>query len=178
MFLGNPLLMLQESPETLARLRGNVFELSIGHGVQILGTSEVRYGVGIGIEWGRPSRIAPSSNSFAARESAYLRLFRSFTSDEGFDGLVAGFGTRWHATSGRLKNGYFEIGSGIAVTDGVSIDVNSHFNFVSFLGGGFFFTNSFTSPRFGLRWVHVSNAGIESPNRGLNQVEAVFGFRF
>jgi hypothetical protein len=177
MLLGNPIIF-QQSPETLSRLRGTIFEASIGHGVEILGTSEARYGVGLGIEWGRPARVVPTSNGLAAREEVHLRLFRSFTSDEGFDGLVAGFGSRWHFTSGRMKNGYFEIGSGVGITDGVSIDVNSHFNFVSFLGAGFFFNGDDHAPRFGIRWVHVSNAGIEPPNRGLNQFEAVYGIRF
>lgn len=178
MLQGNVDSFLQHSPESLARLRANIVEISAGHGVEILGTSETRYGVGVGIEWGRPGRIAPSSRSWAAREEVHLRVFRSFTGDEGFDGLVAGFGTRWHMTGGRLKNGYFELGSGIGVTNGVSTDVNAHFNFVSFLGAGFFFTSDANAPRFGLRWVHVSNAGIEPPNRGLNQFEAVFGMKF
>jgi hypothetical protein len=167
-----------QSPETLTRLRANVFEVSLGHGVQILGTSEIRYGVGVGAEWGRPSRFIKSSNAFAIRDEVHIRVFHSFTDDEGFDGIVVGFGTRFHFTSGQLKNGYFELGSGVGLTDGVSTDVNSHFNFVSFLGAGFFFASEGNAPRFGVRWVHVSNAGIEPPNRGLNQFEAVFGVRF
>ena len=75
-------------------------------------------------------------------------------------------------------DGYIEAGSGITVTDGVSIDVNSHFNFVSHIGGGFFLSSAPNATRVGIRWVHVSNAEIEPPNRGLNQLELVFGFKF
>lgn len=178
MLLGNPWIPLAQSPETLSRLKSTVVEASIGHGVQILGTSEIRYGVGVGVEWGRPSRLIKSSDWLAVREGPHLRIFRSFTGDEGFDGLVVGLGTRFVFTKGRLTNGYFEVGSGIGITDGISIDVNSYFNFVSFIGGGFYFDSDSRAPRFGVRWVHVSNAGIEQPNRGLNQIEAVYGFRF
>jgi hypothetical protein len=159
-------------------MRATVLELSVGHGVEILGSRESRYGVGAGIEWGRPGRTFKSGNDIAVREAVHLRFFRSFNENEGFDGLTLGIGLRLHSTAGRLRNGYFEIGTGVAVTDGVSIDVNSRFNFVSFVGGGFYFDSSAAASRFGIRWVHVSNANIEPPNIGLNQLEAVFGFRF
>lgn len=178
MLLGNPHIAIQDAPAVLARQRATIVEVSAGHGVKILGTSEVRYGVGLGIEWGRPGRLMRSSGSLAVREEVHLRVFRSFTENEGFNGVVVGFGTRWHGTRGRFKNGYFESGSGISLTDGVSVDVNAQFNFASFFGGGFFLSSNEDAARFGIRWVHVSNLGIDPPNRGLNQFEAVLGFRF
>ncbi|MEO7454209.1 MAG: acyloxyacyl hydrolase [Fimbriimonadales bacterium] len=177
-FLGNVYPALPTSSDLLTRLRANVFELSIGHGAKILGTSEIRYGVGVGVEWGRPGRILKSGQSIAIREEAHLQVFRSFNENEGFDGLVAGVGIRLHPLKGAVRNGYVEIGTGAAITDGVSTDVNSHFNFVSFVGAGFYFDSAASAHRFGIRWIHVSNANIEPPNIGLNQFEAVFGFRF
>ena len=178
MLLGNMPLAFQDEPALLARLSARNFEFSIGHGVQILGTSEIRYGVGLGVEWGRPSKALHIGRAVRAREHAYVRLFRSFIDNEGFDGIVLGIGGRWHGTTGWFKNGYLEAGSGVSVSDGVSIDVNSHFNFVSHIGGGFFLSSNVNAPRVGIRWVHVSNAEIEPPNRGLNQFEAVVGFKF
>jgi hypothetical protein len=160
------------------RLKGRVLELSIAHAYKILGTSEIRYGITAGMEWGRPSRALQIKRmGIVAQESAHLRLFRSFAGDDGFTGIVAGIGARWTGVRGALRNGYLEIGSGIALTDGLSIDVNTHFNFASFLGGGVYFSDDPNATRIGLRWIHISNAGVEPPNRGLNQFELVFGVR-
>ena len=107
MLLGNIHLALQDEPAVVARLSSRIFEFSVGHGVEILGTSQIRYGVGVGVEWGRPSRILQIGRGTRAREHAYLRLFRSFTENEGFDGVVLGIGGRWYGTSGWLHRGWF-----------------------------------------------------------------------
>jgi hypothetical protein len=117
-------------------------------------------------------------SGFATRESVYLRLFRSFRGSSGFNGVVVGSGARWIGTKGRLKNSYFEFGSGVALSDGTSHDVNSEFNFASFLGGGFYLSSEADAARVGLRWLHISNADLEMPNIGQNQFELVVGWRF
>jgi hypothetical protein len=131
-----------------------------------------------GVEWNRPSpRLRLRGTDIVAQESVHLRLFRSFAADEGFTGIVAGVGARWTGSRGSLKNGYVEFGTGLSLTDGISNDVNSHLNFVSFVGGGVYFSDDPSAARVGVRWIHVSNAGVEPPNRGLNQFELVFGVR-
>ncbi|MDQ2985395.1 MAG: acyloxyacyl hydrolase [Armatimonadota bacterium] len=170
--------VIQEPMVNSDRLRSRSFEASVAHAYKVLGTSEIRYGLTAAIEWGKPSRALHIKGSrFSAQESAYLRLFRSFKGEDGFNALVVGFGGRWIGADGPFENAYIEAGTGLAISDGVSIDVNSHFNFVSFLGGGFYFTSKPDAPRMGLRWTHISNAATEPPNRGLNQFELVFGFR-
>jgi hypothetical protein len=91
--------------------------------------------------------------------------------------VIFGLGGRWTARKGSLKNCYFELGSGISLSDGTSIDVNSRFNFASFFGAGLFLSSNQDAPRFGVRWLHISNAKLEPPNRGLNQLEIVLGFK-
>jgi len=169
---------LQEPLIGTDRLKGRVLELSVAHSYKVLGTSEIRYGVSAGMEWNRPSgRLKLRGTGIIAQESIHLRLFRSFAGDDGFSGVVAGLGARWTGSRGSLKNGYVELGSGLALTDGISSDVNSHLNFASFLGGGVYFSDDPSAARVGLRWIHVSNAGVDPPNRGLNQFELVFGVR-
>ena len=161
-----------------ARLRATTIEASFAQGIEVLGTSEIRNGAMASIEWGRPSRwMRLQGTKTSAREMAYVRAFRSFKGGDGFNGLIAGIGARWIGTRGSFKNAYFELGSGICLNDGTSIDVNSRFNFASFLGGGFYFSSDEDAPRIGIRWMHISNAEIEPPNRGLNQIELVLGFR-
>ncbi|MGI8923624.1 MAG: acyloxyacyl hydrolase [Fimbriimonadales bacterium] len=92
--------------------------------------------------------------------------------------LVAGVGVRWIAAGRQLKDAYFEAGTGLTLSDGVSLDVNSHFSFISFVGGGFYLSSRPNANRVGLRWIHVSNANLDPPNRGLNQFEFVVGVRY
>lgn len=168
---------LQEPQFVTDRLKGRVLELSVAHSYKVLGTSEIRYGISAGMEWNRPSKRLRIKDTVVAQESVYLRLFRSFAGDDGFTGIVAGIGGRWTGTRGILRNGYLEAGTGLALTDGLSIDINSHINFASFVGGGVYFSDNPSATRIGVRWIHVSNAGVDPPNRGLNQFELVFGVR-
>lgn len=173
-------MLFQSPPDDLAyhRVHARTFEFAVAHGVEILGTSETRYAVSLSLEWGRESKTLslPDAN-IAAQEALYVRLFRSFRANSGFDFYVLGIGGRWFGTQGFFRNGYIEAGTGLGLTDGLSADINSHFNFVSYLGAGAFFSTAHQSPRIGLRWLHASNAGLRSPNGGLNQFEIVFGFR-
>jgi len=156
---------------------GRFLELSLTRTVRLLGTSELRYGASAAVGWERPSGRLRINEAIVGRQSAYLRLFTSYASGHDLNGIVAGFGARWIGVSGNLKNGYVELGTGIALIDGLSIDVNSHFNFASFVGGGFYFGEAPAASRLGVRWMHISNAGINPPNRGINQIEVVFGIR-
>ncbi|MGI8923618.1 MAG: acyloxyacyl hydrolase [Fimbriimonadales bacterium] len=162
------------------RLRSTTVELSTAHSYKVLGTSQIRLGTAAGIEWGRRSRALSLQGhpGILAQETAYLRLMRSFRGDEGFNALVAGVGSRWIGGGKHLKNIYFEAGTGVSISDGVSLDVNSHFSFVSFVGAGFYFSSAPRANRAGLRWIHVSNANLDPPNRGLNQFEVVVGVRY
>lgn len=171
--------IVQDLPQAAeSRLKGRVLELSGGTAVKLLGTSETRQNLSLSLEWARPSRaLQPNPSQFAAQATCYVRLLTSFAGDDTFDIGVLGIGARWSGISGRLKNGYLELGTGISLSDGLSIDVNDHFNFVSFLGGGAYFSESPNAPRLGVRWSHISNAGLRPPNRGLNQVEIVLGVR-
>ncbi len=168
---------LQEPQFVTDRLKGRVLELSVAHSYKVLGTSEIRYGISAGMEWNRPSKRLRIKDTILAQEAVHLRLFRSFAGDDGFTGIVGGIGARWTGARGVLKNGYLELGTGLSLTDGISIDVNSQLNFVSFIGGGMYFSDDPSATRVGIRWSHVSNAGVDPPNRGLNQFELVFGVR-
>lgn len=163
-----------------ARLRSTTIELSTAHSYKVLGTSQIRFGLTAAIEWGRPSKRLhlPGLREMDAQELGYIRLMRSFRGDEGFNALVAGIGGRWIGGGRHLKNIYFEFGSGVTLTDGVSVDVNSHLSFASYLGAGFFWSSAPQANRIGLRFIHVSNANTDPPNRGLNQFELVVGIRY
>ncbi|MBA3725897.1 MAG: hypothetical protein H0W86_05460 [Armatimonadetes bacterium] len=76
---------------------------------------------------------------------------RSFRGDEGFTAFVAGVGSRWIGAGKHLKNVYVESGTGVSISDGVSLDVNSHFSFASFVGAGFYFSSAPRGNRAGFR---------------------------
>ncbi|HUH86441.1 MAG TPA: acyloxyacyl hydrolase [Pusillimonas sp.] len=73
---------------------------------------------------------------------------------------------------------YFEAGLGptlISRTDFAGKELSTRFQFTTHVGGGFVVNGAH---RFGLRWTHVSNAGIKRPNPGLDLVEAHYTYHF
>ncbi len=82
------------------------------------------------------------------------------------------------ATGSRLVP-FFEVGAGVMYTDIRRPDLGSDFEFNEFGGVGlhWFFTKHFAVTLEG-RYMHISNAGIDKPNRGVNTFPAMVGLNY
>lgn len=73
---------------------------------------------------------------------------------------------------------YLEIGVGpsyMSRTNFAGKEISTKFQFTSHVGGGFVFNEVH---RLGLRYTHVSNASIKTPNPGLDLIEASYTYQF
>lgn len=73
---------------------------------------------------------------------------------------------------------YLEIGAGpsyISRTHFAGKELSTRLQFMSHVGGGFVINDVH---RFGLRYSHVSNASIKTPNPGLDLIEASYTYQF
>ena len=162
------------------RLRSRTFEMSFAHSAHFLGTQEIRLGFHVGLEWGRPSRWLTFRGrpDILSQEVAGIQLMRSIHGASGVDVLAVEVGGRWIGAGNALKNAYAEAGTGITIGDGTTIDLDARFNVMSYVGFGGYLTPRPASPRLGIRYVHLSNAGTNRPNYGLNLFQLTYGTRF
>lgn len=73
---------------------------------------------------------------------------------------------------------FLEAGVGptyISRTDFAGKELSTRFQFTTHVGGGMVVNDVH---QFGLRWTHVSNAGIKRPNPGLDLIQANYTYRF
>lgn len=73
---------------------------------------------------------------------------------------------------------YLELGVGpslLSRTNFAGKELSTRFQFTSHVGAGFVVNDVH---RFGLRYTHVSNASIKTPNPGLDLIEASYTYRF
>jgi lipid A 3-O-deacylase len=85
---------------------------------------------------------------------------------------------KWNFTSGRRLAPYFELGGGLLFTNH---DVPANTNNVNFTPQGGFGVHFFTAPKraitFSAKYIHVSNAGLERRNSGINaSFHALLGY--
>ncbi|MCG9893996.1 MAG: acyloxyacyl hydrolase, partial [Fimbriimonadaceae bacterium] len=86
---------------------------------------------------------------------------------------------RWAQTYENGRGTFFEAGWGALYTDTLSPDISSKYNSVPTLGLGFWLpTDSGTVWQTTIRLMHISNGGIQPPNRGQNQLQVLVGVRF
>ncbi|MEM4408129.1 MAG: acyloxyacyl hydrolase [Candidatus Caldarchaeum sp.] len=146
----------------------------------ILGTSRDRDGLVFSVEVVRPERrfsIAKIPNTLAY-QSVGLRYLSSSSFGGDVNSVRAvwfSLGGRWVLTDGPRRHLYLEAGTGVLFADRTTLDIDSKFNFASYIGFGSYFNGSAYSPRLGVRITHISNGGIKPRNRGLNLVQLVFG---
>lgn len=73
---------------------------------------------------------------------------------------------------------FLELGVGPSMLSRASFagkELSTRFQFTSHIGGGFVVNDVH---RFGLRYTHVSNASIKTPNPGLDLIEASYTYHF
>lgn len=98
------------------------------------------------------------------------------------DNTVYGFGFtpalfKWNFTSKRRVVPYFEAGSGLLFTRSSVPAFTSRVNFTPQAAFGLqFLTREKRAWSVAARYVHISNAGLESPNPGINSVQFTLGY--
>lgn len=107
---------------------------------------------------------------------AYLLVFPSQTSYAGgFDPLIV----KWNFTSGRTVVPYLELGGGVLISlDNVPPGA-SNVNFTPQASFGVqIFTREKRAVSLAARYVHISNAGLATPNPGLNTLQFSIGYHW
>lgn len=157
-------------------------EGAVGRAWRVLGTSRERTGTSIGLEWSRPGRFAAlrGRRDIETRETLAVRYLVSDTlgrDTSRVHGFWLSAGARWVGRGTAFTNLYLEAGTGFFYANGTTLDLNSRFNFANYIGFGTYFNQSPSSPRIGVRLIHISNGGVNPPNRGFNLFQLTFGVR-
>lgn len=163
---------------------GHGFALEVGEGMSIitLGSRQYAFTTAVGLEKAWPARLTRIRgwNRIEFQEFASFRVSLNRAVSPGapdFDVFWVGLGFRWIYPGDENYATYFEFGSGLSMADRVTGDLTSRFNFASFAGVGFFASRLPGSPRVGFRFIHISNAGTQGPNGGVNQLHFLIGIR-
>ncbi|GIV02047.1 MAG: hypothetical protein KatS3mg015_0877 [Fimbriimonadales bacterium] len=156
-----------------------VAQLSFDHEFARIGGRELRWGGTAGVEWLRKSpRLA-----IRGLESAYpqqlfaTRWISTWRDGVGVNILLLQLGIKYTGLGASMNGWYIELGSGIAVSDGTTFDMNSQFNFASYAGFGFW-VRDLPNWMLGTRITHISNGGTKPPNRSMNLLQVIIGYSF
>jgi len=156
-----------------------IAELSFDHEFALLGGRELRWGGTAGVQWARGSKHLSfrGRSDIAAQQTAAVRVASTWKDGVGVNVLMLQLGLRYTGLGASMNGWYVEAGSGIAVSDGTTFDMNSRFNFASYIGFGFW-VYDLPDLMFGFRVVHISNGNTIPPNRGMNLFQTMIGFTF
>jgi lipid A 3-O-deacylase len=86
---------------------------------------------------------------------------------------------KWNFTNSAHTVPYLELGGGVLFSNHVVPLNTSHVNFLTHAALGFqFFNNDRRAFTAAVRYEHISNAGLTSPNPGINTVQFQLGFNW
>jgi hypothetical protein len=86
---------------------------------------------------------------------------------------------KWNFTSSTRTVPFLELGGGVLFTNNVAPANTSRVNFLTHATLGFqFFNNQRRAFMAGVRYEHISNAGLTVPNPGINTVQFQLGFNW
>ena len=87
--------------------------------------------------------------------------------------------SRWHGRRDARGQGFFlDLGWGLQIADRRSLDLDSRLNSTPVVGFGTTLPLGAQELMIGLRYLHVSNAGLVGRNQGSNQFFLTAGVRF
>jgi len=107
---------------------------------------------------------------------AYLLVFPSRTSYAGgFDPFIL----KWNFTSGRKVAPYLELGGGVLLSLDNLPPGTSNVNFTPQASFGVqIFTREKRAVSLAAKYVHISNAGLATPNPGINTIQFSIGYHW
>jgi hypothetical protein len=159
------------------------FNIYGGQSMTILGSEDRRTGFGIGFGYGRrePRFAIKGVGSQLVYEVYYEHSSSRGASGQGPNqsesfGVLAYARHRWPQRRGMGL--YATVGWGLQYTNRTSVDLDSNLNSTPMLGLGVSWENGFGEGSIGLRFVHISNAGLVGRNQGQNQLSLVYSLRF
>jgi len=86
---------------------------------------------------------------------------------------------RWNFTSAKKVAPFFELGAGVLFTTKDVPEQTFPINFTPQAAFGFHvFTNSKNAMTLALRYMHISNAGLDLPNPGINSLQLIIGYQW
>jgi len=150
----------------------------------IFGSEDGRFGGGIAYGYGQPE--PRFTHGLIAGQLVYEGYVDHTQSDGGsgypanntLAGGVLAFG-RWRWPMDREGNGvYADLGWGFQMASQTTLDLESDFNSTPVAGFGGVFKDGAKEYLIGLRFLHISNAGLVKPNYGQNELFITFGFRY
>lgn len=144
-----------------------------GHSTRILGTQDLRTGYGFGFAWQKPEphfkwRHGPSQ---LVTEAYYEH---SNGQNHNIRGEVTeSVGIIWYARFRFPRKGFSlfaDIGEGAQMSTSESWDLGTRLNSSPMIGFGAAIRQGGSETLVGVRLLHLSNAGLNSRNRGQNQI--------
>lgn len=156
----------------------------VGQSELILGSEDNRYGGGIAYAYGKPEkRFRKGSIAAQLVYETYVDRTQSsggvggtFNSTYAFGGLAY---ARWRWPVNDLGNGFYaDLGWGLQMADKTTLDLESTLNSTPVAGFGGILRDGDREYLIGLRYLHISNAGLVKPNFGQNEIFFTVGMRF
>src|SRR5258708_9409002 len=86
------------------------------------------------------------------------------------------FGFKWALVKQRSVVPYLELGGGTLFTNTKVPEGTSHINFTTSAALGLHFLRSKHNISAEVRYMHISNAGLATPNPGINTIQFRLGF--
>ncbi|MBS1717092.1 MAG: acyloxyacyl hydrolase [Armatimonadetes bacterium] len=165
------------------RDQSTYFGLFAGRSLKVLGTEEIRTGIGFLYGYGRPDRRL-SFHGIPAQ--MVYEVYGDFTHSSGvdtnsstFDFAVGALAIARYRTPVEKDHGfYFDIGFGAQYVSQTSHDLNLNMNTTPMLGSGYFYPMGKHEAMLGIRLLHISNGGRKKPNDGQNQLYVLGMIRF
>lgn len=155
------------------------FHFYMGQSKRILGTDEVREGVGFAYGFGRddPQLRAGHLRAQLVHVVHYMHGYgfmdKKITNSVGYTATA-----RYRLRTTSSMSIYGDIGWGLEFSDRLSPDIDSHLNSTPMLGLGVAFPRPGGELMLGVGWFHASNGGTVKPNHGQNYLFFDFGWRY
>ena len=158
------------------------FQIFGGQSMTILGSEDKRTAFGIGVAYGRPE---PRFHIDGTGAQLVYEVYYDHSSSRGASGQPANetdsFGAlayaryRWPMREG--FGFYATAGWGLQYSDRPTVDLDSRLNSTPMVGFGIAWDTGEGEGSIGLRFLHISNAGIVGRNQGQNQLHLVYSWR-
>ena len=160
------------------------FGAFFGQSQLILGSEDRRTGGGFSYAYGRPE---PQFKWKSIPAQLVIEGYTDHTHSHGVDtersndtlsyGVLTYGRWRWPVTKRRVGI-YFDLGVGLQYANRSTSDLDSRINSTPMMGFGGVFQFGSQELLLGVRFLHISNAGTDKPNKGQNQLFITAAVRY
>lgn len=149
----------------------------------ILGSQDERVGLTLGVQWARPEKRLTmyGKRIYLVFETQIAHTYgggwRARPRDKTWTIATLGLG-RYETRGPSGRGTYFEAGWGLHWASDYTWDLDSRISSTPTAGAGILVRHGNNDYQLGLRWYHISNAGLRGSNQGQNQFLLMLGVRF